>query len=299
MSRRGLTLALALLVAQPVLASEPAPDGSLRPQARAEAEVPTVVRPVARVSTSGKIRPLSRPLSVTPEVVEPARPTPLGAAAAPTSDDLAANTPGVIEVSAFVRSLRPNRRPEAIVEKAMARQREANRGRLAGIRGVQGDAIGPVKGKGACGIDNALRVTKVSGVKLSIPALMDARTAKALKAWVDNGLIPAIGSMGGGVKSMRVVAHYACRTRNSQPGARLSEHSFGRAIDIAGFTLNNGEQIVLLNDWNNGRKGTALRKMHRTACGKFGTVLGPEANRFHRDHFHFDTARHRSGSFCR
>jgi len=25
----------------------------------------------------------------------------------------------------------------------------------------------------------------------------------------------------------------------------------------------------------------------------------PNANRFHRDHFHFDTARYRSGSYCR
>jgi len=37
----------------------------------------------------------------------------------------------------------------------------------------------------------------------------------------------------------------------------------------------------------------------RAACGPFGTVLGPESNRFHRDHFHFDTARYRSGSYCR
>jgi hypothetical protein len=28
-------------------------------------------------------------------------------------------------------------------------------------------------------------------------------------------------------------------------------------------------------------------------------VLGPNANSFHRDHFHFDTARYRSGSYCR
>jgi len=28
-------------------------------------------------------------------------------------------------------------------------------------------------------------------------------------------------------------------------------------------------------------------------------VLGPEAARYHQDHFHFDTARYRSGSYCR
>jgi hypothetical protein len=39
--------------------------------------------------------------------------------------------------------------------------------------------------------------------------------------------------------------------------------------------------------------------MHKAACGPFGTVLGPNSNRFHQDHFHFDTARYRSGSYCR
>ena len=46
-------------------------------------------------------------------------------------------------------------------------------------------------------------------------------------------------------------------------------------------------------------RGKALKKMHKIACGPFGTVLGPNANRFHRDHFHFDTARYRSGSYCK
>ena len=29
-----------------------------------------------------------------------------------------------------------------------------------------------------------------------------------------------------------------------------------------------------------------------------GTALGPNANRFHRDYLHFDTARYRRGSYC-
>ena len=41
-----------------------------------------------------------------------------------------------------------------------------------------------------------------------------------------------------------------------------------------------------------------LRRLHKGACGVFGTVLGPEANEAHRDHFHFDLAYRRSSSFC-
>ncbi len=42
-----------------------------------------------------------------------------------------------------------------------------------------------------------------------------------------------------------------------------------------------------------------LREAHRMACRVFGTVLGPEANDSHRDHFHVDLADRRSGNFCR
>lgn len=161
-----------------------------------------------------------------------------------------------------------------------------------------GETIGTVEGSGACGIDGAVRLTAVSGVTLSTPATIDCSTAIALKSWVETGVRPIVGDTGGGVASLRVVAHYSCRSRNNQSGARLSEHSFGRAIDIAGIGLVDGTEMTVLGDWN-GRYARQLRDMWQAACGPFGTVLGPEADRFHRDHFHFDTASYRSGSYCR
>jgi hypothetical protein len=142
-------------------------------------------------------------------------------------------------------------------------------------------------------------VREVAGVTLQPQATMDCRTASALKSWVARGAKPAVGQMGGGIRSLRVVSHYACRFRNSASSGRLSEHAFGRAVDIAGIGLRSGQEITVLTDWGRGDEGRALRSMWRAACGPFGTVLGPEANRFHRDHFHFDTARYRSGSYCR
>lgn len=41
-----------------------------------------------------------------------------------------------------------------------------------------------------------------------------------------------------------------------------------------------------------------LRKVHQGACKIFGTVLGPEANDAHRNHFHLDLAARRRTSFC-
>jgi len=196
-------------------------------------------------------------------------------------------------------ALRPKERSPQVEEQGRKLQAARRKGAVCGDLDIQGAAVGPVGGPGGCGIDQAVRVGSVSGVSLSTHAVMDCTTAKTLKSWVDGGMKPAVGRRGGGVSQIRVVAHYACRNRNNQAGGKLSEHAKGRAIDIAGFTLRDGTKISVLEGWNTQRDGAVLRQMHAKACGPFGTVLGPNANRFHRDHFHFDTARYRSGSYCR
>lgn len=238
------------------------------------------------------LRPVARPGSM--QVVTPA-PTAQSPENAPEIFD----TPKR-ERKGLFRSLRPNLRPDNLPKKAKARRNASLKGAVCGDPAIKGEAIGPVPGKiRGCGVAQAVRVRSVSGVALSTPAVMDCTTAKTLKTWVEKGLSPAVGRMGGGVKQMRIMAGYACRTRNSQKGARISEHGKGRAVDIGGFTLHDGSQISVLKDWGKGRGGKALKQAHKSACGPFGTVLGPNANKFHRDHFHFDTARYRSGSYCR
>lgn len=43
-------------------------------------------------------------------------------------------------------------------------------------------------------------------------------------------------------------------------------------------------------------KAQFLRAAHRAACNTFGTVLGPEANNAHKNHFHVDMAERRGGT---
>lgn len=193
-----------------------------------------------------------------------------------------------------VAMLRPEPRP-----KLAQRARATARGSVCGVAEIKGKAIGSVPGPGACGISKAVQLSSVSGVALSQQPKIDCATAKALNIWVKSGLKPAVGKLGGGVKSLRVVAHYACRNRNSAKTGKLSEHAKGRAIDISAIGLNNGQSITVLKGWAHKQTGPVLKRAHKAACGPFGTVLGPEANKFHRDHFHFDTARYRSGSYCR
>lgn len=172
-------------------------------------------------------------------------------------------------------------------------------GGLCGDPLLVGEPIGDIPGPGGCGVEDAVRLRAVGHISLSQSAEVECATARALKQWLQVGAVPAVGAKGGGISELRVAAHYACRTRNHQAGAKLSEHAKGRAIDISAFTLRDGTSFDLLEGWGSKAFGPALRVMHERACGIFGTVLGPESDRFHRDHFHLDVAQHGNGSYCR
>lgn len=202
--------------------------------------------------------------------------------------------------TALYQSLRPRLRPERVQKKAASTYLDNTRGSVCGDPAILGERVGQVPGKiSGCGIDQAVRVRSVAGVKLSTSALIDCTTAKSLKLWVERGMKPAVGRRGGGVEKMRIFASYACRTRNSKKGAKISEHGKGRAVDIGVFTLRDGSEISVLKDWGRGKKGRILKEMHKDACGPFGTVLGPNSDKYHKDHFHFDTARYRGGAYCK
>lgn len=268
MKRLALTL-LCLSLAGAALARPP--QSSLRPVARTEAPAPA----------AGRIASPVRPIEV------PQRPESYGV------------QPEAKPKPKLFGFLRPKSRNPEVERQARAKAAARAKGAVCSDPDIQGVSIGRVPGAiPGCGVEDAVRVSSVSGVPLSTHAVMDCTTAKALKTWVDTGMKPAFGR-GETVAQIRVAAHYACRTRNNQKGAKISEHGKGHAIDISGFTLRNGATVTVLRDWGGSRYSQALRQMHQSACGPFGTVLGPNANRFHRDHFHFDTARYRAGSYCR
>ena len=171
---------------------------------------------------------------------------------------------------------------------------------LCGDPGLAGVILPAIEASGsACGISRPVEVHFVSGVALNEKAILNCDTARTLREWVDEGAQPSVKALRARITSLRVVSHYACRTRNSQRGARLSEHSKGNAIDIAGFTLDNGTVVSVLEHWRSDKYEPVLRDMYSEACGSFGTTLGPEADRFHQDHMHFDTASYRNGAYCR
>ncbi|MCT4370307.1 extensin family protein [Yangia mangrovi] len=305
MKPRAMALAALMLFASPLVAAlDTAPDASLRPVARALVEAP-VPAPVTATATGALERPKARPEALDAALTDPGTGDPSEDGPASVSDPatrdvalrmaFAARSP-----QAIPRSLRPSPRSPAVVEQALAVRRERVRGAVCGDPDLQGSVIGAVPGRiKGCGIEEAIKLRSVSGLALSTRATIDCPTARALKTWVERAVKPAVGSTGGGVAGLRVAGSYACRSRNNQPGAKISEHARGHAIDIAAIRLKDGSEISVLNDWGRGAEGRILRKLHSGACGPFGTVLGPESDPFHKDHLHFDTARYRSGSYCR
>lgn len=110
---------------------------------------------------------------------------------------------------------------------------------------------------------------------------------QAARAWLDTS-----------VTKVESFGTYACRSVNGVASGRLSEHAFANAVDIAAFQLADGRRITVKEGWNSqdANVRSFLRAIHSSACRRFATVLGPDYNAAHHDHFHFDMGR---GPFCR
>ncbi|MDJ0628018.1 MAG: extensin family protein [Rhodobacter sp.] len=310
MTLRLPVLAFSVATLLAVAAFADAPSVSPRPELRpgSARAVPLAQDPAARPDTNAAVRvamAASIPgLRVSPVPaprpsfrVRTARPTPAADATGPERVVLAST-------ASATPAPRPPKRPRGLLAAVFRAPdkpvKYPKTGSVCGDPSIRGQAIPPIPARlRGCGLSNGVRVTSVDGVALSTPANIDCTTAKALKRWVSGSVKPAVGQLGGGVASLKVAAHYSCRTRNNQPGARISEHGRGRAIDISAINLKNGVSMTVLKGWNDRVQGPILKQVHAQACGTFGTVLGPRSDRFHKDHFHFDTARHRGGAYCR
>src|SRR6476619_2245515 len=104
------------------------------------------------------------------------------------------------------------------------------------------------------------------------------------------------------VVEIRQISDYSCRTRNNVHGAKLSEHAFGNAVDVAAFKLLDGRVVTVKTGWRGQPdEQSFLREVAATACARFKTFLGPGAP-YHGDHFHLDLAHHdKAGTsrYCR
>jgi hypothetical protein len=169
-----------------------------------------------------------------------------------------------------------------------------------------------IEGPGACGIDYPLRVAGLGETTLTSfaeePSTPRAATVapaatlacplvSALDRFVSDSVQPAAARwFAQPVVGIKQISAYSCRGMNDVPGARISEHAFGNALDIAAFTLADGHTISVKDGW----RGTPaeqgfLHDIQEAACALFTTVLAPGSNAYHEDHMHLDLMRRSSG----
>ncbi len=149
-----------------------------------------------------------------------------------------------------------------------------------------------------CGLQSPLSLEAVMAngrsVPLNAPVTTDCGMATALPGWiadVDRWLMATAETR---IATVNVGTNYACRNVNNAKDGNLSFHAFGDALDVVGFTLEDGRTISVETAWpGTPEQGSRIiRFAHDAACTHFTTVLGPEANELHRDHLHLDLGCH-------
>jgi hypothetical protein len=147
-----------------------------------------------------------------------------------------------------------------------------------------------------CGLSNGVEVSR-SSVALNRGFTATCPLTVAWALFETHVLRPAARRhFGQDVVRVTHLGTYACRNVNHRVDGRRSEHATANAIDIAGFVLADGQQIIVRSDWagGNARRSDFLRALRDGACDFFDVVLSPDYNEAHHDHFHFDMGSYRA-----
>lgn len=161
--------------------------------------------------------------------------------------------------------------------------------------GVRYTVLAPVRAGPNCGYADGVRLDPGGARRIALrPASLGTScpVAAALAVWEWEVVQPAaLARFGQQVTRIDHFGSYNCRRMYNRDAGAFSEHATADAVDIAGFTLADGKRISVVNDWAaKGASAAFLRDVHDGACRLFATVLGPDYNAAHRDHFHLDQA---------
>lgn len=166
---------------------------------------------------------------------------------------------------------------------------------------VTASALPPIE-DGQCKIQSPLSLEAVMAngrsIPLSAPVTTDCSLATALPGWIADVDAYLKARDDTQIEMVNVGTAYACRNVNNASDGNLSFHAFGNALDVMGFTLEDGRNITVETAWpGTEEQGSRLvRFAHDAACTRFTTVLGPEANALHYNHLHVDLGCH--GQSC-
>lgn len=148
----------------------------------------------------------------------------------------------------------------------------------------------------ACTIENPVRLQATLGkvpVSFDAEPILACNFALRLARFAKNTMQPlARHHLGDDLANIATGPGFTCRRRNNAATGKLSEHAFGKGIDIAAFSFANNHPLKVraASDMPNNRAGF-FQAVRTAACEHFTTVLGPGANAAHATHLHFDTGR--------
>ncbi|MCM2973079.1 extensin-like domain-containing protein [Larsenimonas suaedae] len=150
---------------------------------------------------------------------------------------------------------------------------------------------------GQCRLERAARVFE-TGVRFNASFLASCPLAVRWLMFERHRLQPiAERTLGSPVRQVVHYGSFACRNVYNRPEGRRSEHATADAFDLAGVVLDDGRRLTLEREWDDGgERGLFWHQAFDGACDVFGTVLGPEYNQAHRNHFHMGLRRY---GFCR
>jgi hypothetical protein len=146
-----------------------------------------------------------------------------------------------------------------------------------------------------CRVDDGVRIRPEDAAAIDYaPAglITSCPVAAALALWEREVVQPAARRrFGQEVIRIDHAGSFSCRRIYGRASGAYSEHATADAIDITGFRLADGTRISVLRDWEaSGEKAAFLREVRDGACDLFSTVLSPDYNAAHADHFHLDQA---------
>jgi hypothetical protein len=148
-----------------------------------------------------------------------------------------------------------------------------------------------------CGGEDMVRldaVTRPGGPRIELrPApVLRCTFAESVAAWLRDEAAPRADKLGAALRAVETYDSYECRGRNRVPGAKLSEHGKGNAVDLRSFILADG-RVVMLTDANVAKD--FRDELRESACHRFTTVLGPGSDSAHESHIHVDLIERRGG----
>jgi hypothetical protein len=143
-----------------------------------------------------------------------------------------------------------------------------------------------------------LSALRLGEVRVAFPdrPILNCEFAVKFVEWLKDTGAPIVRAQAGSpIARLWTGPGFECRGRNRDASAKISEHGFGNAVDIANFELEDGRVLEVKDAVSPSSSAYAtLRGLRGSACGYFTTVLGPGANAAHETHFHFDMGRHGS-----